>query len=287
MGKKIDWEFDQGFEIAPGRAVIQSLGGGKRYEAWLAWDEEMMCLVVAKVIRPDQVEDDTAISALKRETEVAQRLNHPGIMRLFDSVADGPHPHLMLEHVEGPTLKSLFRYGPLEIGQLLTVGADVAAAIHYMNVKEVAHLDIKPSNVVIGSPARLIDLSLARTHEGAAKLTNRIGTTNYMPPEQCLPGERGVPGAPSDVWGLAVSLFEAATGELPFTPGSKKKEDIEERYPQLVEQPRAELLSRHPQPFRDLLLGCLAKDPGGRPAPAEIVDGFHDLTSKLPPQRRI
>lgn len=287
MAKKESWHFDEGHEIAPGRTALSSLGGGKRYEAWLAWDDHMMCLVVAKLIRPDQVDDDTAIRALEREVDVARRLHHPGIMRLFDSVAEGPHPHLVLEHVEGPTLKSLFRYGSLELAQLLTVGADIASAIHYMAAEGVAHLDIKPSNIVIGSPARLIDLSLARTLEDAATLTRRVGTTNYMPPEQCLPGERGAPGAPSDVWGLGVSLFEGATGELPFTPGTKKAEDVEERYPQLIEEPAKDLLERLPTRFAETLLQCLSKDPDERPKPADIVDEFHELTSMLPRQRKI
>lgn len=287
MSKKAGWNFDEGDEIVPGRTALAKLGGGRRNEAWLAWDDHLMCIVVAKTIRPDQVDDKTSLRYLERESQIAARLNHPGIMRLFGAVLDGPRPHLVLEHVEGPTLKSLFRFGTLPLEQLLPLGADLAAALHYMAAEDIVHLDLKPSNIVMGAPARIIDLSLARNREDAAGLKKPVGTTDYMAPEQCDPGDRGAPGPASDVWDLGVTLFEAATGQLPFTEGEDEADELEARYPQLVEEPAEEALAKLPPRFSEMVLACLSKDASARPTAAEIAEEFQSLVSMLPRKRRL
>ena len=91
-------------------------------------------------------------------------------MRGFGAVLDGRFPHLVLEHLEGPTLDELLRRdGTLALEQLLPLALHVASALHYMAAEGVVHLDVKPSNVVMGAPPRLIDLSVARTLEQAAQ----------------------------------------------------------------------------------------------------------------------
>ena len=111
----------------------------------------------------------------------------------------------MLEHLEGPTLDELLRRdGTLALEQLLPLALHVASALHYMAAEGVVHLDVKPSNVVMGAPPRLIDLSVARTLEQAAKLRSPIGTDAYMAPEQRAPDGRL--GPPTDVFGLAATL---------------------------------------------------------------------------------
>ncbi len=130
---KASWEFEEGTPIAPGRSVLKPLGGGSRYEVFLVWDERLFALMVAKVIRPDQVDDDHALRELRREAELLESLAHPVIVRGFDAVLEGPHPHLLIEHLEGPTLRSLIkRGGPLPLEQLLPLALHVAAAIHYL-----------------------------------------------------------------------------------------------------------------------------------------------------------
>ena len=158
------WDFEAATPIAPGRPVLKRLGGGTRYEVYLAWDERLCSLVVAKILRPDRTEDARALQELEREAEMVGRLAHPILLRGFGAVLDGPHPHLVVEHLEGPTLRRLIRRGgSLPLEQLLPLAINIAAALHYLSVEEVVHLDVKPSNIVMGVPPRLIDLSLART----------------------------------------------------------------------------------------------------------------------------
>jgi serine/threonine protein kinase len=283
---KASWEFEEGAPIAPGRTILKPLGGGSRYEVFLVWDERLFALMVAKVIRPDQTDDDHARRELAREAELLERLAHPVIVRGFDAVVDGPHPHLLIEHLEGPTLRSLIkRGGPLPPQQLLPLTLHVAAAIHYLAEEQVVHLDVKPDNIVMGVPPRLIDLSVARPFERAARLSGAVGTDAYMAPEQCdTDTYAGRLGAPADVWGLGATVFHALTGKVPFPRpkgASRESEDPVARWPQLVDEPRP-LPKRVPAALADVLLATLRKDPAERPSAAEVAMGLEPLVAALP-----
>ena len=175
----------EGDELAPGRTVLRRIGGGRRYEALLVWDEHRLAMLVAKVLRPDCATDPHALRDLAREAALLERLAHPVLVRSFGAVPDGRFPHLLLEHLEGPTLDELIaRDGALALEQVLPLALHVASALHYLAAEGVVHLDVKPSNVVMGAPPRLIDLSVARTLAEAAAVRAPIGTDAYMAPEQ-------------------------------------------------------------------------------------------------------
>ncbi len=150
--------------------MLRRIGGGRRYEAMLVWDEHRLAVLVAKVLRPDQASEPAALRDLAHEAELLARLAHPVVVRGFGAVLDGRFPHLVLEHLDGPTLDELLeRDGALALEQLLPLGLHVASALHYLAAEAVVHLDVKPSNVVMGGPPRLIDLSVARTHARGAR----------------------------------------------------------------------------------------------------------------------
>jgi serine/threonine protein kinase len=265
------WEFPEGHEIAPGRTTLRAIGGGNRYEVYLVWDERRLSVMVAKLLRPDLVGEEYALRGLERETEALEALAHPVLLRAFDAHLEGPHPHVVVEHLEGPTLRGLIkRDGPLAPEQTLPLGLHVASVIHYMAQEGWVHLDLKPSNLVMGAPPRVIDLSLARTIERARRLTDYVGTNAYMPPEQCNP--RGDVGPPSDVWGLGATLYHAVAGAPPFRRPRTREAGaaLEDRYPQLEDEPRP-----WPRPvpaaLSDAILSCLEKDPAARPTAAELA----------------
>ena len=279
------WRFGEGDEIVPGRSAIKRLGGGLRYEAYLAWDDHLRSLVVVKVVRPGLVEDRRTLNGLASEVELLDRLDHPVLLRSFGAALDGPRPHVVLEHLEGPRLSTLLRkYGPLLPEQLVPLAVQLGAAIHYLGREGVVHLDIKPSNIIMGGPPRLIDLSVARTVEQCGRIRGPVGTDGYMSPEQCLPGA-GVPvGTAADAWGLGVTLYRAVRGERPFTKGDRDSREPSERWPQLVEAPRP-LNGTVASAIADPIMACLARDPAGRPAPAEVADRFEQVLEGLPKPR--
>lgn len=271
VADKQTWGFPEGHEIAPGRTTLKLLGGGNRCEVYLVWDERLFRVMVAKVLRPDLVEEGYALRGLRHETEALEALAHPVLLRGFASQIEGPYPHVLVEHLEGPTLRRLIRQnGALPVETTLPLGLHVAAVIHYMAGEGWVHLDLKPDNVVMGTPPRVIDLSLARTVERAKRLTDHIGTSAYMAPEQCNP--RGDVGPPADVWGLGATLYHAVAGQPPFRRRRTRDEDapLEDRYPQLEDEPRP-WRRPVPQALSDAILSCLRKDPAERPTAGELA----------------
>lgn len=277
MARVESWSLDEGDELAAGRHVVSLLGGGLRYQAYLAWDEHLRALVVCKVVRPDLVDDADALRGLAAESRLLDRLAHPMLLRSFGAVLDGERPHLVVEFLEGPRLSTLIRRHGVILEQLLPLALNLCSALHYLARERVVHLDVKPSNVIMAGAPRLIDLSVARTYEGLAELRSPPGTEAYMAPEQCDPERFAQIGAPADVWGLGATLFCALAGQRPVAPDGA-------RFPQLRAAPRP-LPDRTPAPIAATVLACLQPRPGDRPTAGDVADVLEPLVDALPAPR--
>jgi serine/threonine protein kinase len=271
------WKLAEGDEIAPGRHALRLLGGGRRHEAYLAWDDALHAPVVAKLLRPAAVDDAAARAALAAEGELLRALAHPLLVRAFDTRLAGPRPHLVLEYVEGPRLSTLIRRYGLSLEQLLPLGLDVARVLRFLAAAGVVHLDVKPGNVVMDGRPRLIDLSVARRLVDLGRLTAPVGTDPYMAPEQCEVARFGRLGPATDVWGLGATLYEGLTGSPPFPPDG-------ERFPQL-RHPPAPLGRRVPPRLGELVLACLERDPARRPSLDAAEAVLQALVDDLPAPR--
>jgi eukaryotic-like serine/threonine-protein kinase len=270
-----------GEDIAPGRHVLAPLGGGTRYEVVLVWDEHRFALLVAKLLRPELAGDRRALRELRREAELLARLAHPSLVRGFGAVTDGPRPHLLLEHVEGPTLHQLVsRSGPLAVAQLVPLALHVAAALRYLHAEDVVHLDVKPGNVVMSAPPRLVDLSIARPVASAARLRAAIGTDAFMAPEACAPDRAGAPvGPPADVWGLGATLQLALTRQPPFPrAGGAARRGPGGAVPIAWGVPPA-AAERDPAPLAALVAAALAREPGERPTARDVALALEPLVA--------
>ena len=279
------WDFARGDEITPGLLALHCFGGGEVYESYLAWDRDRYTGVVAKLIRPELVHVDWAIRGLAREADLLADLAHPFIVRSFGGERAGERPHVLLEFLEGPTLYEVLqpRRG-LDLPTLLPLVLHLASALHYLANRGVAHLDIKPANIVMGEQPRLVDFSLARGANLVPQMRVPVGTGPYMAPEVCLL-ERDLIGPPADVWSLGVTLYESLSGRLPFpeAPDDIDPEaPVEELYPQVVVTTPAPLDKRLPAGLTELALSCLARDPAQRPTPAKLVLALEPLIAALP-----
>jgi serine/threonine-protein kinase len=279
------WGFREGDRITGDLTAMRLLGGGTSYEAYLAFDEITYFPVVVKVLRPGRATDGSSLRGLRREISALATVNHPVVVRGLRHEVTSERPHLVLEHVDGPRLSTLVRQiGALQPQQYLSLAIDIASALQYFAHLGWVHLDIKPSNIIMGSPARLIDLSVARPADEARALRVPIGTDFYMSPEQCDPGRFGLPDHPSDVWGLGATLFEAVAGYRPFDAGDADAEDPRERYPQLTARPHA-LPGAVPAEVAKAIDAALAPSAADRPAPGELVDALEPVLMRLPRPR--
>jgi serine/threonine protein kinase len=243
------WNFTEGEEIAPGLRAVRLLGGGRHYEAYLAWADHLRALVVVKVVRPGERGN---LDGLSREAAMLRRLAHPMLLRSFGAQIGGAHPHLVLEHIEGPRLSTLIRNYGLSVEQVLPLALNLCAVLHYLAHERVVHLDVKPSNIIMGGEPRLIDLSVARGLDELHELSSPVGTEAWMAPEQVDRFDEIGPA--SDVYGLGATL-------------------------------RAALPERVPALLRALVEACLAPSPGDRPTAGELADELEPMVDALPAPR--
>jgi len=273
------WGFESGAEIVPGRTMQTLLGGGERFEAYVAWNHRLMTPTVIKVLRPDVVDDERARRSMAKEGDLLARLQHPGLTRLFDMDSSGPRPFIEIEYVEGPRLSTLIRrHGRLNPEQAFPLGRQLAATLHFLHAEGVLHLDVKPSNIIMGPTPRLIDLSVARRVERAHLINGFVGTDAYMAPEQADPVRWPTIGPATDTWGLGATLYHAVAKRLPHSKGRHEATGVG-RFPQLVESPAPLDAARHSPGLVELIMDCLQRSPDARPSVAELFDRLDELAS--------
>ena len=279
------WNLAEGTEIADRRVALENLGGGARHEHYLAWDEWLGSRVVAKLLRPSLSNDAAALTTLRREAEVLGTAAHSVLVRRLGAVLDGPRPHLVLEHVEGPSLARLVkRHGIVPLPRLLSLGARLADALAALADRGFVHLDVSPSHVIAGATPRLVGLGCARRF-GPGEFGGPVGADAYLAPELCGPAAPpSVVGPAVDVFALGATLHHAARGTVPFPRrrGTHGSADPAIRFPQLHDDP-APLPTWLPSEFRSLLLAMLSRDPNARPSASEVSTALDALRPRTAP----
>ncbi len=272
---------DDGDEIAPGLRALHKLGESNTHEVFIAWDEARYTVVAAKLLLPHVAEDDRARRDLANEGALLRAMDHPVLPRCFGVNLETDRPYIVLEYVDGPRLSTVIRRQRLlGVEQVVPLLQQVTAALHYLHGKGLVHLDVKPKNVIMSPPPRLIDLSVARRIEAARETTRPVGTDPYMAPEQCGVGLEHLMGPATDVWGLGVTLYESLTGTRPFPRGDRDASG-EDRFPQL-RLDRAPIPSDVPARLARLIATTLERHPEDRPTAAEVADELDPVIEDAP-----
>ncbi|MFJ4471946.1 serine/threonine-protein kinase [Streptomyces sp. NPDC089424] len=222
--------------------------------------------VAVKIVHPHLALDEEFRARFRREVEAARRVGGAWTAPVLDADPQAPVPWVATAYAAGPSLAAAVAdRGPLPPRSARALGAGLAEALAAVHELGLVHRDVKPSNVLLTLDGPLlIDFGIARALDGTASLTSTgvsIGSPGYMSPEQIL--GKGVSGA-ADVFSLGAVLAYAATGEPPF-PGDSSAALL---YKVVHEEPRLDALEGE---LREVVEGCLAKEPGARPAPAEVA----------------
>jgi len=274
-------------EVQPGAkldqfTIVKAIGHGAYSDVYLAEDPKGG-RVVLKCPHESIMGDVATFDRFRRELEISRNLHHPGIQRSIEFTSDRSRPYMVMEYVDGETLRSvLSREKRLSVDKAVDFGCQLAAAMAYAHSQGVIHRDLKPENVLVTPDGRLVvtDFGVALM-AGARRLTWRwfstaLGTPDYMAPEQ-IQGKRG--DARTDVYALGVMLFEMLAGRVPWegdNPLAVMAQHVNAPLPSL----RA--IDPHlPAPLEAIVTKCLRKDPDERYADAgELrvdLDRWQDL----------
>lgn len=212
------WAPREGMILVPGVRAWRSLGVGHRCQTFLGWSTERWAPVTVKIIRPHQLGDPRARMALQREIAALRDNPHPALVQLYGYDLDHHLPYLIEQYLDGPDLDELLAARRLTSGSIAALAVQLLAALVPLHSRGIAHLDIKPANVIIrdGRPV-LIDLGSARPIGAEQPAGHPVGTEGYASPEMeaCAPIAAGM-----DLYGVGATLA-AAMGRRRPTSGRR------------------------------------------------------------------
>ncbi len=270
--------------------IVQTLGQGGQATAYKAEDLRLARLVVIKALRPDLGAEDGARRRFEREARLCSALDHPNICVIYDvGEAEGLH-YIVMQYVEGPTLKELIAGRPLEVLSGLSVAIQIAEALAAAHAHGIVHRDVKPTNVIVtrSGQVKVLDFGLAkmldrspsgerRRDDSVTELGVPYGSLGYGSPEP-------VPGARvehrTDVFSLGAVIYELATGRCPFQ--GRNRLEVLRAVVHDMPPPITAVSPLAPPPLDAIIARALAKHPGERfPTMAAMRDELKTLMRQL------
>lgn len=249
-------------------SILDTLGRGASGTVYKAYDPFVQRHVAIKFSTDlSQIEDrkarDQVLRGFFREAYAAGNLHHPNIVALYDAGMQGSHSYIVMEFVDGKTLKEYAKEQPnLPVSASVDVIMQCCDALDYAHAQGVIHRDIKPSNILItnDSTVKLADFSIAHVNRSDdVQSVGLTGSPMYMSPEVCREEQAG---PQSDIYSLGVVMFKLFTGEVPFTPGNLHSVmyQIMNHTPKPITDIRPDL----PLRLVEIVDKCLLKDPSHR-----------------------
>ncbi|MFC0473126.1 Stk1 family PASTA domain-containing Ser/Thr kinase [Halalkalibacter kiskunsagensis] len=263
--------------------ILETIGGGGMANVYKALDVILDRYVAVKVLQPQFSGDEQFIKRFRREAQSATSLAHPNIVNIYDVGEEGNTYYIVMEFVEGQTLKELIQSrGPIPIEESVGYMEQMLAALEHSHENHIIHRDIKPHNILIGNDGvvKITDFGIARAISAATIThTNSVmGSVHYLSPEQARGGHITYK---SDIYSLGIVLYEMVTGVLPFSGDTAVSIAIKHLQSEI---PSARLIVPElPQSIENIIRKATEKDPLKRYSTIQEME--EDVTTALNPER--
>jgi serine/threonine protein kinase len=248
--------------------LVKMLGTGSAGEVYRAHDKKLERTVAIKLLTEETAAADTELRRrFIQEAKAASALNHPNILTVFEAGQYQGLDYMVMEYVEGQTLKESLKLGKMPLPNLLNLAIQMCVALESAHAANIIHRDIKPDNIMIRKDGlvKLLDFGLAKIKDKqnqaltSTKPGTLLGTIGYMSPEQaqCEPST----DARADIFSLGAVFYEMATGKTPF----HRENHIDTLYAILKSDPEPFLPEQDiPEELQQIILKALRKDPSER-----------------------
>lgn len=205
-----------GMFISDRYEIIDSVGSGGMADVYKAKDHRLSRFVAIKVLKAEYSSDKSFVNKFRGEAQSAAGLSHPNIVNVYDVGDDGGLHYIVMELVEGITLKRFIeRKGKLEIKEAVGIAIQIAQGMEAAHDNNIIHRDIKPQNIIISrdGKVKVTDFGIAKASNSNTITSNAMGSVHYLSPEQA---RGGYSDEKSDIYSLGVSLYEMLSGKVPF-----------------------------------------------------------------------
>lgn len=196
--------------------ILERIGSGGMSEVYKAKCHKLNRLVAIKVLKTEYISDAGFVSKFKMEAQAAAGLSHPNIVNIYDVVDEDDLHFIVMELVEGITLKSyIAKKGHLGVKETIGISIQVAQGIEAAHDQRIIHRDIKPQNMLISrdGKVKVADFGIARAASSQTMNSTVVGSVHYISPEQA---RGGYSDTRTDIYSLGITMFEMVTGKLPF-----------------------------------------------------------------------
>jgi len=242
--------------------IIEKIGSGGMSNVFRAKDLKLGRMVAIKVLKDEFCTDLNFVEKFKREAQAAASLLGENIVNIYDVVDEGRYHFIVMELVDGITLKEYIRIkGKLDITEGVSIAIQVARALKTAHAQHIVHRDIKPQNILItdDSKVKVADFGIARAVSEQTVNANAIGSVHYISPEQARGGRCD---ARSDIYSLGITMYEMFTGRVPFTGESTVAVAL--AHLEQAMTPPSVYNNKISPNLERIILKCTKKDPANR-----------------------
>lgn len=242
--------------------IIEKIGSGGMSNVFRAKDLKLGRMVAIKVLKDEFCTDLNFVEKFKREAQAAASLLGENIVNIYDVVDEGRYHFIVMELVDGITLKEYIRIkGKLDITEGVSIAIQVARALKTAHAQHIVHRDIKPQNILItdDSKVKVADFGIARAVSEQTVNANAIGSVHYISPEQARGGRCD---ARSDIYSLGITMYEMFTGRVPFTGESTVAVALAHLEQDMT--PPSVYNNKISPNLERIILKCTKKDPANR-----------------------